>query len=217
MSPRSFSNPFTASIAKKTVMAVSGAMLCAFILVHMAGNASMFLGREAFNSYAHHLHDLGILLSFFEAALLTVFLLHIFFGVLLYIENLKARPTRYAVSRSKGGRTLGSRSMPYTGCVIFLFILFHLSNFQTIDAISPSNTVRQILNQPLYSFFYCTGILCLALHISHGCWSLFQSLGLNSAAYDRPLRQGALVFSIIVGIIFTLIPTFTLFVNGFLL
>jgi succinate dehydrogenase / fumarate reductase cytochrome b subunit len=217
MPPQPFTKLLASSIAKKSVMAFSGAMLCGFILIHLVGNTTMFMGREAFNSYARHLHDLGILLHFFEAALLTVFLIHISFGVLLYLENLRARPTRYAVSRNNGGRTLGSRTMPYTGLILLLFIVFHLSNFQTIDIASPSNTVRQILSQPVYSFFYCTGILCLALHISHGLWSLFQSLGLNTTGYDRLLRQSALAISLLAGIIFILIPTFTLFLDGFLL
>jgi succinate dehydrogenase / fumarate reductase cytochrome b subunit len=205
------------SLAKKVVMALSGAMLILFILAHLAGNATMFFGRDSFNSYAAHLHDLGFLLSCFEAALLTIFLIHISFGVLLFFENLRACPSRYTMNRSKGGRTLGSMTMPYTGLIVFFFLLFHLGNFQALDTLDPANTVREVLGRPGYSLLYIGALLCLALHLSHGCWSLLQSLGLNDAKYDCFLRRSAVFAGMIIGLIFLAIPTLFLIMSGFLL
>lgn len=198
-------------------MATSGAILSVFLLIHLVGNSTMFFGRDTFNSYAEHLHSLGLLLLLFEAGLLAVFLLHISFGLLLYIENLRARPVRYVMTKSHGGRTTGSRTMVYTGLIVLVFLLVHVNNFQTIDGVPPSNAVKVVLSQPGYTMFYWLAMFSLALHISHGCWSMFQSLGLNNVTYDRLLRIGALAFSIVTGIIFILIPTLALFFNGFLL
>ena len=208
---------FSSSVGKKTVMATSGAILSVFLLIHLVGNSTMFFGRDTFNSYAEHLHSLGLLLLLFEAGLLAVFLLHISFGLLLYIENLRARPVRYVMKKSHGGRTTGSRTMVYTGLIVLVFLLVHVNNFQTIDGVPPSNAVKAVLSQPGYTVFYWLAMFSLALHISHGCWSMFQSLGLNNVSYDRLLRIGALAFSIVIGIIFILIPTLALFFNGFLL
>jgi succinate dehydrogenase / fumarate reductase cytochrome b subunit len=214
---RKVSQLVSSSVGKKIVMATSGALLSVFLLIHLAGNSTMFLGSDTFNSYAEHLHSLGFLLHFFEAGLLGVFILHISFGLLLYVENLRARPVRYAVTKSRGGRTPGSRTMPYTGLIVLVFLFVHINNFQTIDGTPPSGAVKTVLSQPGYAVFYWLAMLSLALHISHGCWSMFQSLGLNNTSYDRLLRKTALAFSIATGTIFILIPTLALFFRGFLL
>ncbi len=214
---RKVSQLLSSSVGKKTVMATSGALLSVFLLIHLAGNSTMFFGRDMFNSYAEHLHGLGFLLQLFEAGLLAVFLLHTSFGLLLNIENLRARPVRYVVTKNHGGRTPGSRTMAYTGLIILVFLLVHINNFQTIDGVPPSNAVKAVLSQPGYTIFYWLAMFSLALHISHGCWSMFQSLGLNNMSYDRLLRIGALAFSIVTVTIFILIPTLALFFSGFLL
>jgi len=214
---RNVSQLLSSSVGKKVVMASSGGLLSLFLLIHLAGNSTMFFGRDSFNSYAEHLHSLGFLLHIFEAGLLAVFLLHISFGLLLYIENLRARPVRYVVTTNHGGRTPGSRTMVYTGLIVLLFLLIHVNNFQTGEGVPPSSAVKSVLSQPGYTFIYWLAMLALSLHISHGCWSMFQSLGLNNTPYDRLLQNMALTFSIVTGAIFILIPTLALFFNGFLL
>ena len=214
---RKISQLLSSSVGKKIVMATSGAMLSFFLLIHLVGNSTMFFGRDTFNSYAEHFHDLGFLLLLFKAGLLAVFLLHITFGLLLYIENLRARPVRYVVTKNQGGRTTGSRTMVYTGLIVLVFLLVHLNNFQTTDGVLPSNAVKAVLSQPGYTIFYWLAMFSIALHISHGCWSMFQSLGLNNISYNRLLRNTALAFSIVTGTIFILIPTLALFFRGFLL
>ena len=159
--------------------------------------------------------SLGFLLHVFEAGLLIVFLIHITFGLLLYIENLRARPVRYARTKSNGGRTMGSRSMPYTGLVVLAFLVVHLNNFQGSDTVPASSAVRAVLSQPGLAVFYGLAILALALHLSHGWWSMFQTLGLNDIPYDQILRTGALAFSLVIGTIFLLIPALALFLDNF--
>ncbi len=180
---------WNSSVGRKYVMAVTGSLLGCFLLVHAAGNSSIFWGREPFLSYARHLHSLGFLLNIVEILLLAVFLLHVITGLALFLANSRARGQRYAMQRSAGGRTLGSLSMPYTGLTILAFLLVHLVNFHFTDHHRPiADMVAAILGQPLYAVFYGCGLLALLLHISHGFWSLFQSLGISHPAYDALVR-----------------------------
>jgi succinate dehydrogenase / fumarate reductase cytochrome b subunit len=209
---------YRSSVGKKSIMAASGLLLTFFIVTHLLGNSVSFLGREAFNSYAERLHSLGALIYFFELGLLTLFLIHILTGVILYFENLGARPSRYSVDTSEGGRSWGSRTMPYTGAIILVFIIVHLMNFHFTDkSVLIADLVRELLSRPGLAFFYIFSLVALALHLSHGFWSLFQSIGFNHEKYNQLLLKGALAFSILVGIVFTLIPVLALVSRSFLL
>ncbi|MGW8160731.1 MAG: succinate dehydrogenase cytochrome b subunit [Desulfobulbales bacterium] len=209
---------YRTSVGKKSVMATSGLLLALFLLAHLIGNSFSFLGRDAFNSYAEKLHSMGGLIYLFEVVLLTLFLLHIITGIILYIENLRARPVRYAINSSEGGRTWGSRTMPYTGVIILAFIIVHLINFHFTDKSVPiADLVRQLLSQPPLGLFYIFALLALALHLSHGVWSLFQTVGCNHEKYNRLIRRGTLVFSILLGAVFILIPVLALVSRNFLL
>ncbi|MDX1775723.1 MAG: succinate dehydrogenase cytochrome b subunit [Desulfobulbales bacterium] len=209
---------YRSSIGKKSIMAASGLLLCLFLLAHLLGNSVSFLGREAFNTYAEKLHTMDTFLFVFEIGLLALFLIHIITAVLLYLENLQARPARYAVSRSGGGRSPGSRTMPYTGVIILVFIVVHLLNFHFTDKSIPvADLVRGLLSRPALGMFYIFSLLAVALHLSHGVWSLFQSVGFNHDKYNQVLFKGALIFSIVVGAVFILIPFLALVSRNFLL
>jgi succinate dehydrogenase / fumarate reductase cytochrome b subunit len=212
------SQTLRSSVGQKILMAISGALLTFFLLVHGVGNATSFLGSDAFNSYAAKLHSLGVLVPLFELALFAVFLLHIFLGITLFLQNSQARPVRYQVERSSGGRTPGSRTMPYTGVVILIFLVVHLVNFHFTDHSIPiADIVKNVLSQPVYSLFYISAMAVLALHISHGFWSLFQSLGINHPQYNAALRTGTLGAAIVLSAIFILIPLCALLIKEFLL
>ena len=209
---------YRSSVGKKSIMAASGLLLSLFLLTHMLGNSVSFLGRDAFNTYAERLHSLGTLVYIFEIGLLTLFLIHIITGIILYLENLQARPSRYSVNTSEGGRSWGSRTMPYTGVIILVFIIVHLMNFHFTDKSVPvADLVRELLSSPSLAFFYIFSLVALALHLSHGFWSLFQSIGFNHEKYNPLLIKGALVFSILMGAVFILIPVLTLVSRSFLL
>ncbi len=199
-------------------MAVSGILLSLFLLVHALGNSTTFFGRDAFNLYADTLHSLGIFVPVFEVLLLAVFLLHIFIGVTLFLQNLQARPTRYRVSKSSGGRTPGSRTMPYTGVFILIFICIHLWNFHFIEHTQTiADIVSNVLSKPLFAIFYIVSMIALGLHISHGFWSFFQSLGINHPRYDYVLRVGAILLTVILCSVFILIPISAMLCDSFLL
>lgn len=209
---------FASSVGKKTTMSITGAILGGFLLTHLAGNATMLFGRESFLSYAEHLHSLGSLIHLFELGLLVVFVLHVCFALMIYFENLKARPVRYAVDRSSGGSTYASRTMPYTGAFIFVFIIVHLINFHFTDhSISIADIVRNNLSNPILCFYYVVAVFAVGMHTSHGFWSLFQTLGVNHPHYDNFLRQGAVIISVIGAAIYSTFPILTYFFKSFLL
>ncbi len=180
-----FTQTVTSSLGKKYIMALTGLLLGGFLLVHAAGNATILLGRPDFLSYARRLHSLGLPLTIAEITLLLLFCIHAVTGLTLFYRNNRARPSPYAVSRRAGGRTWGSATMAWTGIAILCFITLHLANFYFADHRRPlADIVGGILDNPLYSALYCAGLLALTLHISHGFWSMFQSLGLNHPKYN---------------------------------
>jgi succinate dehydrogenase / fumarate reductase cytochrome b subunit len=205
-----FTNTIWTSVGKKLMMAVTGLFFCVFLTLHLAGNLTIYMGKDAFNSYAEHLHSLGPLLILAEWGLLIFAIIHISSGLLLFYQNFKARPTRYAVNKRAGGRTLGSATMPYTGVILLLFVIIHLFNFHFVD--KTHTTIFQIVSnafaQPGYVLIYTFAMITAAVHVSHGFWSAFQTLGANHPKYTRLLRGLSLVFCLIVGIGFGFIPVY---------
>ena len=157
------------SIGRKTLMAASGWLLGFFLTFHLVGNSFLFGGRRTFNTYADRLHSLGILIPALEAGLFVLFATHIVVAVVLFFENRSARPVRYAASPGVKAENWASRTMPYTGLAIFIFLLVHLANFKFGNQpATETGMVRRILSQPGYAVFYLAGLVGLTLHISHG-------------------------------------------------
>jgi len=203
-------NTFGSSVGKKLMMAVTGLFFCLFLVLHLAGNLTIYMGKDVFNSYAEHLHSLGPLVTVAEWGLLIFAVVHVSTGLFLFYQNFKARPQRYAVNKSAGGRTLGSATMPYTGVVLLLFVFYHLFNFHFVD--KTHTTIFQIVSnafaQPGYVLIYTFAMIIAAVHVSHGFWSAFQTLGANHPKYTPFLRGLSIVFSLIVGIGFGFIPIY---------
>lgn len=196
------------SLGKKYIMALTGFLLGGFLLVHAIGNSTIFWGREAFNAYAHHLHSLGIFVPIFEIGLYSIFFLHVITGIIIFLENRKGSGGKYEVDASAGGRTWASRTMPYTGAVIFVFILIHMANFHFVektDTKTIADFVTQVLNNPGYTLIYTVGLSLMLLHISHGFWSLLQTLGISHPKYDFPLRVVTWAFVAFMGFVYLLI------------
>jgi succinate dehydrogenase / fumarate reductase cytochrome b subunit len=211
-----FTTTLSTSIGKKLLMAVTGLSFIGFLAAHLAGNLSIYAGADAFNNYALHLHALGPLLSVAEFVLLGLFLIHVLSGLILFWQNLKARPARYAVNRNPGGKTIGSATMPYTGVLILFFILFHLSNFSRFFVDQSNTTIYQIVSNafqdPVYVGLYVLAMLVVALHVSHGFWSLFQTAGLNHPKYMPAIQIGGLLLSLAFGLGFGFLPIYIAFV-----
>jgi succinate dehydrogenase / fumarate reductase cytochrome b subunit len=203
------------SIGKKMLMALTGLGFCVFLCGHLAGNMTIYGGKDAFNSYAEHLHSLGPLITVAEIGLLLFAAVHVLSGTLLFFGNLKARPQRYAMNKSAGGRTIGSRTMPYTGFLVLLFVIFHLMNFHFVD--KTNTTIFQIVNNafsdPIYVCIYVAAMIVVGIHVSHGFWSAFQTLGANHPKYMPFIKGLSIGFSLIVGMGFGFLPIYFLFLS----
>jgi succinate dehydrogenase cytochrome b subunit len=203
-------NTLTSSVGKKLMMALTGLCFCGFLTTHLAGNLTAYGGRETFLSYVEHLHSLGVLLIIVEWILLTLALVHVLTGLTLFYQNFRSRPVRYKVNKNAGGRTLGSATMPYTGILLLFFIIFHLLNFHFVD--KTNTTIYEIVtatfNTPLYVIIYIAAVIIAGLHVSHGFWSAFQTIGANHPKYMPIIRTLGLVFAVVVGIGFGLLPIY---------
>jgi len=207
------------SVGKKVIVALTGIVLIAFIIGHLLGNLQIFLGPDWVNGYAEHLRELGPLLWAIRVFLLVNVLLHIFFTVRLAIDNRRARPERY-VDRNYVKATFASRYMAMSGLVVLAFLIYHLAHF-TVRVADPRFALLK--NDPLnhydvysmmvYGFqnifvstFYIIGIFLLALHLSHGTSSFFQSLGLNDEKLTPRLARGGRIFAWAIFVGYTSIP-----------
>jgi succinate dehydrogenase / fumarate reductase, cytochrome b subunit len=198
------------SIGKKLMMAITGFSFCGFLTAHLAGNLTIYGGQAAFNSYAAHLHSLGPLITVAELGLLTFGLVHVITGLTLFLGNLKARPVRYAVNKSAGGRTLGSATMPYTGVLLLAFVVLHLMNFHFVDKTGTTifNIVSSAFANPAYVAIYILAMIVAAVHVSHGFWSAFQTVGANHPKYMPLIRTISIAFAVIVGVGFGFLPIY---------
>jgi succinate dehydrogenase / fumarate reductase cytochrome b subunit len=197
------------SIGKKELMALSGLGFIGFLVAHLAGNFTILSGAEALDGYVAKLEALGPLVWVAEAGMVTMALVHVLVGITLVVRNLQARGQRYAMKKSEGGRTIGSRTMWLTGPWILVFVGIHLAQFTfphklTEEAPALSKLVAEQLSDPIWAGYYVVTMLILALHVSHGFWSAFQTLG---AAPSRSgyLRDTAVLLAFVFGAGFSLL------------
>jgi succinate dehydrogenase / fumarate reductase cytochrome b subunit len=205
-----FVQTLTSSIGKKWLMAITGLGFCFFLTTHLAGNLFIYGGRGAFNAYAEHLHSLGPLVTATELGLLAFAILHVAVGLILFYQNFTSRPERYAVNKDGGGRTIGSRTMPYSGLIILAFVIFHLKNFHFIDKSGTTiyDVVTQAFADPVYVLLYVLAMVVVAFHVSHGFWSAFQTLGVNHPKYMPLIKGASIAFSLVVGLGFGFLPIY---------
>jgi succinate dehydrogenase / fumarate reductase cytochrome b subunit len=203
---------FFSSIGKKVVMAITGLMFCLFLGVHLIGNLTLYGGEDPFLAYSARLHSLGPVVNIIELGLLLFAVLHVSLALILYIENLRARPVGYAVKKTRGGRTWSSALMPYTGLYLLLFVVIHLFTFHFVDRTNQTiyQLVVQAFSRPGYVIFYVLSTVVAAVHIKHGLWSSFQTIGANHPKYMPVIKGGSLLFSIGIAVGFGSIPLFVM-------
>ncbi|HZU54015.1 MAG TPA: succinate dehydrogenase cytochrome b subunit [Holophagaceae bacterium] len=195
------------SIGKKIVMAVTGLVLVLFVIGHMAGNLQIFMGSGALNAYSeflhHMLHGAGLWIA--RIVLLASVLLHIWAAVGLTRMNAAARPVAYK-QVSHQASTIASRYMRVTGFVLLFFIVFHLLNLTTGQWHPGGAFVKGEVYRNLVSTFqvkwvsalYIVAMIALAGHLSHGIWSLMQTLGWNHPRYNALRKQLAWAAALVV-------------------
>lgn len=211
---------YRSSIGKKALMALTGLIWIGYVVMHMYGNTKAFLGSEYFNEYAEGLRVLGEpvfghlhLLTIARIVLVAAIVIHIWAAYSLWVLAREARPSSYA-SRRVVQANYASLTMRYGGTVILLFVIFHLAHLTW--GISPvhSDYIRGDAYHNLVAGFrslpvviiYLVALVALGLHLYHGTWSMFQTLGLNDENWDIALRALSWVLAIIVPLGFAAVP-----------
>jgi succinate dehydrogenase / fumarate reductase cytochrome b subunit len=209
-----FTSLITSSIGKKLLMALTGFCFLGFIAIHLIGNLTIYGGKDFFLSYSEHLHSFGVILKIAELGLLFLAAIHICTGIVLFFKNLMARPKRYHIKKNAGGRTLSSATMPYTGLVLLVFVICHLLDFHFVD--KSDTTIYHIISNtfqnPLYAGIYVLAVIVAAIHIKHGFWSAFQTVGADHVKYTPLIKGISFVFSLIVGVGFGFIPIYMILI-----
>jgi succinate dehydrogenase / fumarate reductase, cytochrome b subunit len=202
---------FRSSIGRKNLVAITGLLLCGFLLGHLSGNFLLLMGPDFFNAYGHRLLSLGVALYVIEFGLLGVFLLHLGLALKLTSENYMARgKQKYSVKKPTGrGTTFMSWSMPWTGLVLLAFIIIHLINLKygqyyvtTVEGIQMRDLYRltmEFFQSPFNVAWYVFAMICAALHTMHGFASAFQSLGINHPRYNCKIKIVSYAYGILVG------------------
>ena len=204
--PASAERPVLGSIALKATMALTGFILFGFVFVHMVGNLQLYSGPEKINHYAAFLKGTAGVLWGFRATLLGAVCLHAFAAFVLWRRNLAARPVGYAHQDFQAA-PITSRTMYWTGPILGIFIVYHILHF-TVGSVHPafshtdvySNVVIAFSN-PAVSIFYILAMVALGFHLFHGAVSLFQTLGLRTPKWEKPLKAVLMVVSTVIVVV----------------
>jgi len=206
---------YRSSLGKKYIMAVTGIIGFGYVLGHMIGNLQAFPalgGAEGINAYAHFLHHGSHgLIWVARAILLAAVLLHILAAYQLTQMSHSARPSAYE-KWDPVAANYASRTMRWTGPLLALFIIYHILHL-TYGTVHPNFVEGDVYNNLIDGFrvwyvsaFYIICMLALGLHLYHGLWSMFQSLGWNTPQYDALLHKFAVVFTILIVVGFISVP-----------
>ncbi len=197
------------SIGKKLVMACSGLLLLSFLAIHAFGNAAIYIGSKYFQIYADALHSFPVLVYIFGLGILVVFIAHIGVGILLFLEKRRTA-SRYNVQSRVVENTFASRTMPYTGLFIFLFLIIHVFGFGIAkpEDIKISMLVKDYLSGFFYSLFYIISFIALAIHLNHGFWSMLQTFGVNHPRYNFLISKLTIIVPVLFLVIFGGIPIY---------
>jgi succinate dehydrogenase cytochrome b subunit len=200
---------YATAVGKKYAMAISGIVLMAFVLGHMVGNLKLYFGAGSLDSYGHWLRNVGepalpreALLYIERAILLAAAVIHVHAAYALTLINRRARPDAYRSPRDYVAADFASRTMRWTGVIVLLFVAFHLldltwgpTNPHFVSGDPYGNVVASLQRWPV-ALVYIAANLALAVHLYHGAWSLFQSMGWQAGRRWR--RHFAIAFMLVV-------------------
>jgi len=192
-------------------MALTGAIGVGYVVAHMLGNLQVFEGAEKINAYAALLKsNLGLLWTV-RSILIAAVVLHIVAAYQLARTSQKSRPVGYKRWRAVGS-DFASRTMRWTGPLLGLFIVYHLLHMTT-GAVHPDFVEGDVYHNVISGFrvwyvsvIYIIAMLALSVHLYHGAWSMFESLGINHPKYNRLIRALATILTVIVVVGFIAIP-----------
>lgn len=211
---------YRSAVGKKWAMAISGVVVLGFVLAHMIGNLKVYLGylpeegRYEIDLYGEALRELlfpllprHILLWAFRIVLIAAFVIHVHAAYALTVKNRQARPIGYQGPREYLAASYAARTMRWSGIIVLLFLAWHLADFTWgIQPFAPdgwergaiyANFVASFSRVPV-ALLYIVANLALGLHIYHGAWSLFQSMGVNHPRFNPWRRYFAQAFAAVI-------------------
>jgi succinate dehydrogenase / fumarate reductase cytochrome b subunit len=197
------------TIGKKYVMAISGLIWFGYLIVHLWGNLNIYAGPLFLNTYGDWLRIVGEpflgysqFLWLARIVLIPAFVVHVWAAVQLTSRDRASRPQRYSM-RKNVESTFASRTMIYGGLFVLLFLIYHLLDF-TFGTVNPSYQAGDIYHNVVASFqrwpvvlFYELAMIAVGLHLFHGIWSTFQTLGWNTARITHGVRNLATFFAVL--------------------
>jgi succinate dehydrogenase / fumarate reductase cytochrome b subunit len=199
---------YRSAVGKKWVMAITGVILMSFVLVHLIGNIKLFLSKEEINLYGEALRDMPghllprtWLLWGFRAGLIAAFFFHVHAAYGLTRINWAARPDRYKSKRDYVAADFASRTMRWTGIIVGLYLIFHLADLTWGSANpefvrgDPYNNLVYSLQRPVVAIAYAAANIALGIHLYHGGWSMFQTMGINNQRFNAARRAFAIGFA----------------------
>jgi succinate dehydrogenase / fumarate reductase, cytochrome b subunit len=203
---------YGAPIGKKVMMALTGVLLFGYVVAHLLGNLQIFSANpDQINVYAAFLHNPAnaTLLWIARLVLLAAVALHVIASVQLWNLKRAARPIAY-VKKEDASATYASRTMMWSGPIVAAFVIFHVLHLTAgavlpLEEIGPNapnvraNVIAGFQNYWV-SAFYIIAMVLLCMHLYHGLWSMFQSLGFSHPRYTPALKKAAAIFAILVAI-----------------
>jgi len=202
---------FKSSIGKKWIMAGTGCCLLLFLCSHAAGNATLFHSLALFQAYADQLHSHPLIVWTFSTGLVFIFAIHGITGILLTLQNRKARGQGYKVQVRTSKNSKASSTMIYSGFFILLFVLLHTYVVSFGDHGQVGLTISYLFSSFPVILFYITAFIVLAIHLSHGFWSMLQTLGVNHPRYNTLIHFLTYAVPIFFLLIFSAIPLLFIF------
>mgnify|MGYP000074318255 FL=1 len=219
------SNFLSSSIGKKVIMSLSGLFLIAFLCVHLTLNLFLIFDNsgELFNHGANFM-ETNPVIKIVEPILAIGFIIHIIWASILTLQNQKARPIKYAQRNQSQNATWASRNMYILGGLVLVFLVIHIYNFWwnikvtgnleavVVDGVEMENTYLLVSSLFKSSIVYCglyiAGAILLGLHLTHGFWSAFQSIGFSNDIWRKRLSALGYIFAVIIAVGFSIIPLY---------
>ncbi len=219
-------NIFSASIGRKLIMSISGLFLIVFLLVHLTVNLFLLVGADAYNVAAHFMVTNPVI-KIMEPLLGIGFIVHIIYASILTLKNQSARPQKYDTKNASNSSSWQSRNMYILGATVLSFLVLHIINFYLklkfggegaveetiVDGVHMHDTYSLVVAKFeiwWYVAIYVTGSVLLGLHLAHGFWSAFQSLGLSNGPWRTRLSVAGKIYAVVIAGGFSIIPLFFL-------
>lgn len=220
---------FTVSIGRKFVMSLTGLFLVVFVAIHLGLNLLLIFDKSGklFNLGAHFMAT-NPMIKVMEPILGLGFVIHIIWSFFLEYQNWRARPVKFNQRNTSGGSTWASRNMLVLGGMVLVFLVIHIIHFfwkikfetesigtVMVDGVEMENAyglVAGLFKSSLFAgILYVVGSILLGIHLSHGFWSAFHTLGLNNKFWIKRWQVIGKIYAIVIAAGFAIIPLYFIF------